>query len=205
MTRTGPSARRGARAGMTMLEVVLAVVLLALVAATFATAHSYIYRASGREGERLGAAELANRMMLQFIDDKNALPSQNAPLDYNKRRYNWSLDEVPVRLELNSAAAENESDRAGGLGLDRVRMIVVRVWLSEESGGSVLFTDSVPGVTVTRLYDPIGFGMRSPDALERKLGTDEGVQDFIYEMMQMMGGTQSGSTEEVSPGAGGSP
>ncbi|MEZ6244041.1 MAG: prepilin-type N-terminal cleavage/methylation domain-containing protein [Phycisphaerales bacterium] len=201
--RTGPSARQGARRGMTMLEVVLAVVLLALLAATFATSHSYIHAAASREAQRLGAAEIANRMMLQYIDDKKMLPPQSTQLDYNQQRYRWSLDEIPVDLKLDPAAAENESQRGGGLGLERIRMIVVRAWLSEDSGGSYIYTDSVPSITLTRLFDPLGFEHHSPDSAERQLGTEEGIREVLDTILRLQGGTQSGDTSGKS-GSGGS-
>ncbi len=197
--RTGASAFRGARSGMTMLEVVLAVVLLALLAATFATAHSYMHAAAARESQRLGAAEIASRMILQYIDDKNLLPSQGLPVDYNRMRFRWSLDETPVELKLDAAAEENDADRGGGLGLERIRMIVVRAWLSEESGGSYLYSDAVPSVTITRLFDPLGFEHHSPDSSQRLIESDEGLRQIIDEILRLQGGTQSGGPSGGAP------
>jgi len=193
---------------MTMLEVVLAVVLLALLAATFLSSQSYIHAAASRESQRLGAAEVANRMVLQYIDDKKLLPSQSIPVDYNRMRFRWSLDEVPVTLRLNPAAAENEADRGGGLGLERIRMIVVRAWLGEESGGSYTYSESVPSITLTRLFDPLGFEHHSPDAAERLLGSEEGIRQILDEIMRLQGGTQSGGTQggtQNGQGGGGAP
>ncbi len=193
--RTRRTATRGSRPGMTMLEVVLAVVLLALLAATFLTSHSYMHAAASRESQRLGAAEVANRIVLQYIDDKKLLPSDSLPVDYSRMRFRWSLDEVPVELKLNPAAEENEADRGGGLGLERIRMIIVRAWLSEESGGSYLYTTSVPSITVTRLYDPLGFEHHSPDSAARQLGSEEGIREVLDTILQLQGGTQSGEQQ----------
>jgi len=177
--------------GITILEVVFAVTLLMMTTVTLLSANSFIYKSQGRADQRLGAAELANRLMLQYIDDKGSLPSDALPIEYDERRYRWKMDERRVSVAYNDAADVEEEQ--SGIGPERVRLIVVRVWLGEESGGSALFSDSVPSVVVTRLYDPLGFEYHSPDTNDNQVSTDEGLREIMNEIIDLQGGTTGGA------------
>lgn len=180
------------RRGITILEVVFAVVLLGMTSATLVSTNAYIYRAQGREAQRLGAAELANRLLLQYVDDKNALPSDALPIEYSRWRYRWKLDERRVSV-VYDPASELEESASSGIGPERVRLLVVRVWLSEESGGSALYNQGVPSVVVSRMYDPLGFEYHSPDSNENQLSTDEGLRDIMDTIIELQGGTSGGA------------
>ncbi len=194
MRRAGSPARPPIRTerGITLLEVVFAVVLLMMTTATLVSSNSYILKSQGREAQRLGAAELANRLMLQYIDDKNALPSDALPIEYSRWRYRWKMDERRVTVVFDPAAEQDE-DRATGIGPERVRLVVVRVWLGEESGGAALFNEQVPSVVLTRMYDPLGFEYHSPDTNANQLSTDEGLREIMNEIIELQGGTSGGA------------
>lgn len=182
--------RRARERGITILEVVFAVSLLAMTTATLLSANSYVLKSQGREAQRLGAAELANRLLLQYIDDKNSLPSDALPIEYHRWRYRWRMEERRVSIAYNPAADVDEEPT--GIGPERVRLMVVRVWLSEESGGSALFNQDVPSVVITRFYDPLGFEYHSPDSNENTLSTDEGLREIMNEIIELQGRSGSG-------------
>ncbi len=190
----GANAQRHTRSerGITILEVVFAVVLLMMTTATLVSSNSFIYKSQGREAQRLGAAELANRLLLQYIDDKNSMPSESLPIEYSQRQYRWSMDERRVTVVYDPAAGDDE-DNTSGIGPERVRLIVVRVWLGAESGGSSLYTDQVPSIVITRLHDPLGFEYRSPDTSENQLKSESGIRDILNEIINLQGGTGGGA------------
>ncbi len=185
---------RTARRGATFLEAVLGVVLLGLVTASLAGAVSFMNKADARLSRKLAAAELGNRLILQFIDDRESLPSPSLPIEYNATLYRWSLDEEPVKFNVrNEGTGQSTSGVGGGASLDRVRYVVVRVWLDTESGGSREFTSDVPHAVLTRLVDPLAFS--NPDSLQTLLEQEDGINRLLELMMQLEDGTAGG----VSP------
>ena len=191
-----PGSRGGphARPCVTFLEAVLGVVLLALVTASLASSVSFMQRSHARLERRLGAAELANRLILQFIDDRQSLPSQSLPLEYGPHLFRWSLEEQRVRFVTRTPASTSAA--AGGVGsgvsLDRVQMVIIRVWLAPESGGSMMFSPDIPGAVITRLVDPLAFS--NPDSLQSLLEQPDGIERLMNLFSDMdtggMGGAQ---------------
>jgi type II secretory pathway pseudopilin PulG len=179
-----------ARRGVTLLETVLGVVLLGMVAATLASTAGAMQRQAERDRQRLGAAELANRLLLQQIDDEENLPSQLLPVAYDGLFYRWRLDVRRCGLELSRAGQEDARANAGN-GFDirkRLRVATVTVWLAEESGGSTTDTTAVPRAVLARVFDPIAF--RNADSTERKYGDD------IGRMMEELFTLTEGAPEE---------
>lgn len=188
MTRARPHPRpatrpsrggRRARPGVTFLEAVLGVVLLALVTASLASSVSFMQRSHARLERRLGAAELANRLILQFIDDRESLPSQSLPLEYGEHLFRWSMEEQRVRFVTRTPPSTSTVTAAigSGVSLDRVQMIIVRVWLAPESGGSMMYSPEIPGVVITRLIDPMAFS--NPDSLQSLLEQPDGIERLM--------------------------
>ncbi len=190
--RPGHHAGPRARAGVTFLESVLGVVLLALVTTSLASAVSFMQRSHARLERRLGAAELANRLILQFIDDRESLPSPSLPLEYGENLYRWSLDEQRVRFVTRTPAQGTSAAPDAGIGsgasLDRVQMLVIRVWLAPESGGSMAYDPQIPGVVITRLVDPLAFS--NPDSLQSLLEQPDGIERLMNLFNQSGGGLQ---------------
>lgn len=174
------------RRGMTFLEVVAAVSVVALLASTVLGAVSYIHAVELRQTHLLACAELSNRMMLQYLDDKNALPSPITPLEYGAHRYRWSLSESPVGFSAVEAPSGEESGarvrgRAAIPPDKRYRLITVRVWLGEESGGTLQLSEGVPNARVSRLIDLLAF--RNPDSAQNMLTQPDAMRQLV-EMMQ---------------------
>ncbi|MBM4108237.1 MAG: type II secretion system protein [Phycisphaerae bacterium] len=171
-----------ARRGLTLLEIVLAVTLLALMAGAASMAVSYVIAGQERQGSRLAAAEVANRLVLQYLDDEDSLPSQGSIVRYAADYYRWELAQEPLKLK----AMKDLPTPAAGTPLrasntDRLRQVTVRVWLSEESGGGREWGAGVPGTTVTRMVDPLAF--RNPDSFGNMVNTDEGMRRLLEQMM----------------------
>ncbi len=159
-TRVLPAQPARAARGMSLLEVVFAVVLLALVASAVTGAISFVGGSEVRAQKRLGAYELANRLILQHLDDPNQLPDRTRPIEYDRFRYRWELDISQVRMRTPSLATQREVNAQAN---DRFEQVTVAVFAVQEG---VLFEPPAEQLAVlTRVYDP--FAPRNPDAVER--------------------------------------
>jgi len=177
-SRTHARHRLTCRRGLTFLEAILAVVLLAMVAITLSSAVSFMSKSQRRMDQKLGAAELANRLILQYIDERDSLPDRSLPIEYDRDRYRWTLEEAPVKFQFddqNEASADNNV--GSGVSLNRIKLITVRVWLGSDSGGSRSFTPDVPNIVLTRLIDPLAFN--NPDSLETLLPKPGGLEQLF--------------------------
>lgn len=202
MTRSRPTTpsrrqRLAARRGVTLLEAVFATVLLGMAATTIVGVSSALRKNFERQQQLLGAAEMANRLMLIFRDDPRDLPPQTRPAWYGPAdsefgwSYRWSLTEAPVSVEMSEHARE-ASQTSGPDTIQfskRMRVIRIDVWLSEESGGSVRRGQGVPECSISRLVDPLAFTNNDRDqrALER-----EGVESFLSNIIGTLGSSESG-------------
>lgn len=196
------TSRVASRRGMTFLEVVFASVLLALVAGSMFAAFAYIFTSQTREQARLGAYEVANRLILSYLDDSTKMPDQNKTLDYGppeaQQRFRWQYKEEPVQV-YEVAGDQRDSSRQSPLSNDRFKRVTVRVWLSEYSGGSPNFEGTTVQASVSRMLDPIA--PRNPDSYMNMIQSPEGLQKLVE---QLMGNQQSGNvvTRGGLPGAG---
>ncbi|RMH26722.1 MAG: hypothetical protein D6692_08670 [Planctomycetota bacterium] len=188
-----PALRAASRPGVSFLEAILGVVLLGLVTASLAGAVSFMHKSEARLTRKLAASELANRLILQFIDDRESLPSRALPIEYGPDLYRWSLEEQPVEFQMETQGTGADTGGVGGgVSLDRVRYVVVRVWLAYESGGSQTFSADVPHATLTRLVDPLAFS--NPDSLQTLLEQPDGIERLMQLLMQLEDGT-GGATQ----------
>lgn len=177
------------RRGLTLIETVLAATLLGLVAAGVFGAISSMVAGQERFQERLAAAELCNRLIIQYLDDKESMPNSGTSLAYADRRYRWSYKEEAVRIKLPERRA---SQGTGGAAppttqqrqqmLDGLKLVSVRVWLAEESGGSSDASGATPQFAMTRLISTVNFG-RNPDSFENMLSTEAGRRQIIDQLM----------------------
>lgn len=189
----GPIRTRHARRGVTFLESVLGVVLLGLVTASLAGSVAFMTKAQQRLERRLAASELANRLILQLIDDDQSLPSQSLPLEYGQDLYRWSLEQQRVRFVTRTTGVAAASGVVGGgVSLDRIQLVIIRVWLAPESGGSYSYDPEVPGTVITRLVDPLAFS--NPDSLQTLIEEPGGLERLMNMLMQLEEGTAGGST-----------
>ena len=83
---------------MTLLEVVLAIAALGLIAASATTTLSFLYGTQVREQRRLGAGELAHRLVLIQLDNPNDLPGASESIPYAQDLYRYDIEVGSVAL-----------------------------------------------------------------------------------------------------------
>jgi hypothetical protein len=199
--RTNPDAPRPARArrsprcapGLSLLEVVLSVVMLTGVATSIMSAIAYVERADARDKRRLAAHEIANRLILQWLDDSKQMPEPNLPIAYgDSYQFFFELSVTQVRMELNEEQTRSDVTLQG---LDRYRLVAARVFDADESDPG----NPVPGEELAllwRVYDP-AFN-RNPDAMVR-FGEDP---DSVWGLINLIlggGGTRNDGGGDRSP------
>lgn len=151
---------------MTLIEVVVAVLILGLVTAAVAGAMSYTLGQQAYTRVRLGAYEVANRLVIQYLDDESVIESiQGKPIDYGNRRYRWeyTVDKVEMKMK----ASEPGSNRSSPNNLARFEVVSVRVWLdrNEVEAVGAGARDAPPLAELSRLLDPMA--PRNKDAMDR--------------------------------------
>ena len=160
------------RRGITFLEVVFATVILAMTIATLAATVNSITIQQNRSRQLLNCAEIANRLVIQYLDDRNALPNEDIPLQYGDEEYRWHKNVTRVVSTLDPTVERNledYQDRQSGSTPDRLTKVAVTVWLSESSGGARLANQGAPQSTIVRIVDPLALTRRSPDTLRNRL------------------------------------
>ena len=144
---------------MTLLEVILAVLLLSLTVAAVTGAISAIVGMETQGRKRLEGYEVCNRIMLQFLDDEEGLPSKGLPITYGDHKYFWDLDKTGARMVINK---KQESGGANLQALDRFILIGVTVYDANENGN--YDTRGEPIAFISRVIDPAA--PRNPDSID---------------------------------------
>jgi len=156
---------------MTLIEAVLATTLLAIASGSLFSAVGYLWKAQTKQQHYLGAAEVANRLILQYLDDKTKMPSPAQTLDYGNFSYRWRLDVDPITLEMPAGVSEAgrvaRAELEGQSRQNRPRRIAVTVWLSEvHPEGANQPYEGITRFRLTRLMDP--FATRNPDSYRKQ-------------------------------------
>src|SRR5207248_8622364 len=114
------------------LEVVFATAMLAIVAGALFGVFDFAMASEAREQHRLGAAELANRLVLNYLDNPSGMPDPHKLIEYGPSeapsKYRWEYVEEPVRV-VEAAGDQRDKSRESPLKNDRFRQVTVRVWL----------------------------------------------------------------------------
>lgn len=164
------------RRGMTLLEVLLAVTLLVFIAVSFTTAINTIVGLEGRSRKTVAAYEIANRLMLQYLDtflDKQVtMPDQNLPLEYGDGLYYWRLDTDRAQMVINQR--QSSASGTGFQGLNRYEVATISIFEAEkvEDGPAIRGGQLA---SLSRVFDPAT--ARNPDAISR-VGT-EGIEILL--------------------------
>ena len=114
----------------------------------------------------------------------------------------------PAEPAIKSAAASvvavgpggiSSGDTPGGSNrlIEASDLVTIRVWLSEESGGSLTPEATVPHSTINRIIYPILAG-RNPDSFNNLRTNDE----WVRSMRDKIGGGSGGGTTTTGNGAG---
>ncbi len=176
------------RRGVTLLETVLATVLVAMVASTLVSGLGYAHASHERQVQQLGAAEVANRIMLQFLDDKKTLPSSSLAIAYGQDRFYWRVEEQKIELRISSRGQASESSRTSGLRLDRLQLITVNVWYEQQPNINPAITGAPANFSLVRIMDPVA--IRNPDSITRLLNSDDGRADLLNRFSTFQQGGQ---------------
>lgn len=177
---------------MTILEVVLATALLVLIAAALLSAVVYAQRAEALRVRRLAAYEVASRLLLQYVDQKNNpdFPKPSAPIDYEGMRFRFELTEEPADV----IALRGEPPRFA----QNTRLLRVRVYRGIESpGGEVLRGDLL--AELVRPNHPLVMLVRNEDSKARQLMDPE----VLAGLQQLQPGAASGAGGGGGGGGGG--
>ena len=201
--RTPPACSRrvpsGHRRGMTFLECVAAVGLLGIVAASIFGVFSFLQANQVRQQQLLGAHELASRLTLMYLDDPLGMPAAGSTLDYGPYSYRWEYREQPLTV-IEAVPEGRDTARASTLPLDRFTEVIVRVWLSEKSGGSHVGVDATPQAQISRVFDPMFF-FRNPDSAEHLLRNPARFQQFMERMMGFRNAGEQRGGNRNTPGS----
>lgn len=193
-----PRRRTAGRRALTFLEVVAAVALLGVVAASMLGLLGFISGGQSRQAQQLAAAELANRLILMYLDDPTAMPAGREPIRYGPAQFRWEYQEDPITLTEAKPEGRQAGRTQSPLDNNRFSQITMRVWLSERSGGSRRPEQGAPAATLTRFFDPIA--LRNPDSGENLLSNPARMQEFMNRMMGLRGGS-GGTTPPPDQGA----
>jgi hypothetical protein len=161
---------------MTLLEVVFAVALLALVATAVMTTVTLVITLTLDDKKTLGAHEVAHKLLLQYLDEKKKMPSTGAPIEYGAGRftYRYRLEETPI--EMRTKARESRGG-AADLRSDRFKLITVRVFDGVDAGNGFI-TEGDQLAVMSRMMDPIAI-TRNPDSMRRSLNSEEGLRELL--------------------------
>ena len=178
MKRTTHTTRRQTRRAFSFLEAVLAAALLGIIAASIFTALGYIWKAEQDDTQRLGAIEVANRVMISYLDDNTSTRHLPEVIQYGKLNFRWKLDENTVRLEEPNRRARITAGTPGAVpnALVHLKEISVTAWL-DDGTPDTLIPGSSPGVRLNRLVNPIAY--RGADTIDRLLNSPERRTDMF--------------------------
>jgi hypothetical protein len=199
------------RRGTTLLEVALAGVILAIVMTMVVSTVVQVASADLRGRQRIEALELANRLLLQFLDDKNAMPDSSAHIQQGMSIYRWKLLETPANLQFPEGSIYQRRDTGTtsqtAQVLDKTVLLSVTVWAGVPDGlGGYTFGEQL--ATLSRVHNPISMLTRNPDVLTRAAANPDQLLAMLLplvEQAERQGGARSSSSSSSSPSSSGSP
>jgi len=169
------------RRGVTFLEVVLAVALLAMLFTTVVSAYGAIRAMGMRQQERLNATEVAHRIiMIYAYEGPDKVPSENEFVEYGTSLYRFRLSEDTLIEE--PGGREGLSIRRAvpfsGLSANRrieARLLQLTVDVFPEQRGYIP-SNTEPLASVSRVFNPLDTSTQTDDVLLqhilRQLGED---------------------------------
>lgn len=183
---------------MTLLEVVLAVVLLALIASAALSTVTLCITLSLDDQKTLAAHEVAHKLILQYLDNKKAMPSPALPIEYGAGRFTfrYRFDETP--MEMRTKAREVKGG-AAELRPDRFRLLTVRIYDGVDTGGGGRVGQGDEIAVMTRMMDPIAIN-RNPNALKTTIGSPDGIRTILESFGGGAGATQTPAQAAPRPG-----
>ena len=168
--------RAAARRGFTFLEAVLAAALLGIISAGVLGSISFIWNLELQNRRELAAAEVANRIMVAYMDDATSLRSLPPVIYYENEGYRWSADEDRVSLrDTNPQARVGTDGRQQDAAVIFGELVSLRVTAWHDDGTEAAFSPGAgPSASIDRVINPLDFP--SFDSLERLLENPERIE-----------------------------
>jgi len=172
-TRSTGVHRRWSRRGISLIEVIMASVLLTVIASAVVGGITTVVTADSRNQQRLESLELANRLLLQYVDDQDAMPSEATHITQGQGVYRWTIRTSPVVLTMPQASViDKPVAGAGANTIDKVRFLAVSVYAGVPDGmGGYAYGERV--CTLTRMHHPLSIIYRNPNKLASIAGDPE--------------------------------
>lgn len=120
-----------ARRGLTVLEVVVALAVLALVAGMVSAALSNLLATRDRGAYRLAAAEAAHRIILQYNDNTESVIGVDAPIEVSGFVFGFEASESVIDIDDFSQTARITPTRRSRSDLGVTEVIQQRLWRVE--------------------------------------------------------------------------
>jgi prepilin-type N-terminal cleavage/methylation domain-containing protein len=198
---TRPPRRRWSRRGVSLIEVVMASLLLAIIASAVVGGITTVIAGDARNQQKLEALELASRLILQYLDDKEAMPKPEAHVTQGRGVYRWVMRESPVQLSMpEESVIDRPAEGPGSKTIDKLVLLSVSVYAGVPDGmGGYAYGDRV--CTLTRMYHPLSVIYRNPDMMKRLAADPARMMEIMMALID--GGTTSRSDPNaVRPNGG---
>ncbi|HZW07007.1 MAG TPA: hypothetical protein VFF65_07775 [Phycisphaerales bacterium] len=185
--------RRPAPRGVALVEVVAASALLAITASAVVGGLATVAGADARNHQRLESLELANRLLLQYIDDSRAMPDQALHVQQGRGLYRWRLGVAPAGLSTpGGSLIDLPASGPGAQALDKLNLLTVAVYTAVPDGAGG-YTDGERLCSLARVHHPLSLVYRNPDALSRGLADPSVLIDWFTSL------TSAATTATHSP------
>ena len=178
MIRRTTNSFRRARAGLTFVEVIVCVGIVAGAAGLVFGTVGFLERVALHNRDRLNGTEVAHRVILQWIDDSESLRSQVHRVEYDGRMYQFDVWEEVLLEEsgLEAGSSHRSSQRRSSVKADsvavedrlnaQIHQIFVQVFLQLPDGSR----SALPVATLVRSYNPMmGLGGRGMAYMLKRL------------------------------------
>ncbi len=153
--------KRPSHAGLTLLEVVVATAMLAILASAVLGAMTFMESYHAYSRHRLEATEVAHRLVTQYIDNQDLMPPENLPIQQGDSLYRWTMrEEILVRDDDDTGLRRRVGRSASDLSAmaqipEMLNRLTVAVYLDNPLDPSYA---AVPTAQLVRIYSPIFSG-----------------------------------------------
>ena len=148
--------RHHTRRGMSLLEVVIAIAMLAAMSTIILGSITFMQRGARRDDRRLEAAEVAHRLITQTLVNKDELPDSSLPIQHGANLYYFRSIENVIVIEDEEGGPANVSTIRGEQAdisqqiRNQLHQIVIHVFPADERGN---YLSAEPLVSVSRVYN----------------------------------------------------
>ncbi|MBL0926793.1 MAG: prepilin-type N-terminal cleavage/methylation domain-containing protein [Phycisphaerales bacterium] len=153
-----PSRTLPRRKGLTFLEVMVSLAVLGLTASMIFGGVAFVEGVSMRDRHRLNAAEVAHRIVLQYMDDSEKLRGQPNVVEQGGFRYVFKYeDSLLLEEREEGATASRRTAKAFGessvneMLTSRITQLKVTVWVANRGRA-----EGPPLIELVRIYDAAG-------------------------------------------------